>query len=405
MSLALSSIEDFVSLSRIKKFDFFITTATFFCLALITRFIRITVKIHYRRPFSLDDCLVLIGAVCLIAATGLTYSWLDNFYLGVVLAKDVSFGSSLAPEELKSFMNTDLNALFVSTMVLLWTAIFCVKGSFLTFSRPIVKAVGTLETYYIIVTSATIVAWAYRVVQLILKCPKFSEGPMQCFNRDEQLTGGTSAAGAAVDVFTSFMMLSIPTLLYSYIKLSDKQRTALATFYIFVMVIIVVTILPSIDLPGAVFQSDDLPWSVFWSHTGASMAIILASLSAFQTVIVLKSSDNDAPKNAELERSSQNVWWRMSTGKSPEDALPIAPKAAILATTTLTRSEQADLERDSRQAMSRWSVSTLSTRSSQSSIRSKHISVPAFEGGSSVWVTSLGWVHERRSEEYERPFS
>lgn len=179
---------------------------------------------------------------------------------------------------------------------------------------------------------------------------------------------------------------------------------ALIAFSGFSVVTVLTVAFRVADVPGKISLPHDIAWSLFWCHLEASFALIMASLTAFQTTVVLKAATTVNGGEGTLDHQPRDAWWRRST-PIVEDALLVAPRAAIVAPTTLVWGEEQDREKQGGMAMSVWSNSTPNTKSvksSRSSVKSKRISQPLFEGGSSVWVASHEDIKESINEEDER---
>lgn len=129
---------------------------------------RVVVRIYARRSLYLDDYIVLIGVMCLCAATGLVYKGLDKYFRGHALANDPSL-FTLSPNQIDELLKPYL---FVYT-ALVWTAIFAVKFSFLAFFKKLTERMTNIHTYYWIVVVIIVISWLFIMVEPFIICPQF----------------------------------------------------------------------------------------------------------------------------------------------------------------------------------------------------------------------------------------
>jgi hypothetical protein len=126
----------------------------------------------HRRP-TLDDYLVFFSTLCLIAATGVFFADFEYLYLSQALSLDPSIALKTPTDKLTRATQLHLPYLD-SYLVLLWTATFAVKFSFLAFFRQLVQSVGAnMRTYFWIVVACTSLSWMFVIGEPFILCHYF----------------------------------------------------------------------------------------------------------------------------------------------------------------------------------------------------------------------------------------
>ena len=129
-------------------------------------------RIHVRRSLYLDDYIVLAGAMCLCAATGLVYRNCDNYFLGDAMQLDHSLFLKVSPDRTNELLKSSYTYLY-AFLALIWTTIFVVKLSFLAFFKRLIERVTKIQKYYWIVVVITLISWIFLVVEPLILCPHF----------------------------------------------------------------------------------------------------------------------------------------------------------------------------------------------------------------------------------------
>lgn len=180
-------------------------TGLFFCLSALSVVGRIGIRIHARKLPSADDYLVFFGLASLIAGSGVLWSNLNNMYLIQVLYVDPSIAFRVKSNDLLTAMSHFL-AQQVTSLALLWTAIFAVKFSFLAFFWQLVQSVDNIRKYYWFVVVATFVSWLFVIAEPFILCHKFGmESGKSCISQQHTrlMERQCSAAIHTVTRFTS----------------------------------------------------------------------------------------------------------------------------------------------------------------------------------------------------------
>lgn len=139
-------------------------------LALLTVAARIAMRFFTRRKLFLDDYFLIVAMPCVVVATSMLQWGADGLFLYKAVISDVPFVLDAA--DLNELTHvTIVTNVFVDTS---WTAIFCVKFSFLALFRVLIKNVSThLSRYFWCVVVITAVTWAFLVSEAFILCSKF----------------------------------------------------------------------------------------------------------------------------------------------------------------------------------------------------------------------------------------
>ncbi len=124
-----------------------------------------------RRRVCLDDIILVVGFLSLIAATVIFYERARTLYLIFGLSRNDEIITLIASQEISTVYN-QLNWSFGYTTTL-WTTIFSVKLCCFVFFRTLMPL--RLVRYYWVAVALTITAWIYLVLQPLISCPYFGE--------------------------------------------------------------------------------------------------------------------------------------------------------------------------------------------------------------------------------------
>jgi hypothetical protein len=151
-----------------------ISIAVLFSLASLAFLGRIAIRLSIRRRVFLDDCLLVLSFLCLVAATTVFYLRARLTYLIFSLMRGDQVIALIAAEEIDHvFKQMDYAFTYIST---LWSTIFLVKLCYFAFFRVLLKSMSKhFVRYYWTALAFTVVCWIYLVAQTLISCPYFGE--------------------------------------------------------------------------------------------------------------------------------------------------------------------------------------------------------------------------------------
>ena len=149
-------------------------------LSIITATARIALRLHRLRQFAVDDGLLVFSVLCLSAASALLYQVHSKLYYQV----DVSLGKFIPGSDFEAIGLSIQKMLDISS-VLIWTAIFTIKVSFLCFFHKLVDRIRNLTIWWRIVFALVIVCGCICIPFTFSICPDFSQNffGKYCANR------------------------------------------------------------------------------------------------------------------------------------------------------------------------------------------------------------------------------
>ena len=133
---------------------------------------RTALRLHFQRRLCIDDAFLLLACVALTAAVPVLYRAIGPLYSLQELAS-----GRLSATSWSQSAGTNLNAevhryklLHTTYEALVWTAIFAVKFSFLSFFRHIVDRIPSLIIHWKVVGGMNIVACVFCVCFSFMTC-------------------------------------------------------------------------------------------------------------------------------------------------------------------------------------------------------------------------------------------
>jgi hypothetical protein len=140
-------------------------------LAICMVVLRLYIRLRVRRRLFMDDYFVLVAMVTMIGSAYIFHAVSDGIYLYQALQAPNS-RVSMDWSELDTLMTVSSYTLaFVETS---WTAIFCVKFSFLTLFHTLIRNLSNgLSRYYWGVVAFTVLTWAFMLCESPILCAHF----------------------------------------------------------------------------------------------------------------------------------------------------------------------------------------------------------------------------------------
>lgn len=143
-------------------------------LAIVASVSRLCFAYRSQDSLKLEDYLVLFATICLIAETGLVYSFSKRLYVIDAATTHLSVLAYVAnnPSYTNQLLQTGVT--LVSYLTLGWVAIFAIKFSFLTlFYRMLRNVNRKLMVYFWCTVGATAVSGVVIILENFILCPKF----------------------------------------------------------------------------------------------------------------------------------------------------------------------------------------------------------------------------------------
>ena len=142
-----------------------------FGLAIIAFIIRSYVGIRIHKKVHVEDYILLFAVVSLCGATGLAYATLTAQYAMIQLVLH-GFENSLTFELLAEIPRISKQENAVTNIW--WAVIFSVKMAFLFFFRRLISRLRSLNVWWWVATTLTVLAGLVSIAVSWLTCPYFT---------------------------------------------------------------------------------------------------------------------------------------------------------------------------------------------------------------------------------------
>lgn len=106
-----------------------------------------------------------------------------------------------------------------------------------------------------------------------------------------------------------------------------RQKVAVGSFLCLSLVMIAMALVRVSKMPGV--TAIDTPYEIFWQYMEASVAILMASLTAFRTMFVLQKEKKMREERMKRPSYSWRNWGHRKKSNDVEEGLPEVPRATI----------------------------------------------------------------------------
>lgn len=141
--------------------------------AMIAASMRTVLQVHSQRRLYVDDAFLLLACVALTAAIAVLYRAIAPLYFAQGVT-NLEINPVKWSQSSGISVNTEVRSyqvLHLTHEALVWTAIFSVKFSFLSFFRKIVDRIQSLVLYWKLVSAFNVVACVFCVCFSFMECP------------------------------------------------------------------------------------------------------------------------------------------------------------------------------------------------------------------------------------------
>ncbi|KAK8053074.1 hypothetical protein PG996_012375 [Apiospora saccharicola] len=271
---------------KIRLSDFQMAIGSLFALASLAFFGRITIRVWSRRRIYLDDGLLILGYICLVLETAIFYKRARMIYLVFSLMRREEVVSLIATQEIQDVYNQMYWSFCYITFI--WTTIYAVKLCYFAFFRTLLSRMPKpLIRYYWVCVAFTIIAWAFCVLQQLINCPHFGQSSSKCFPTlpiSDGLLSFTYWIGPVLDALTDAAIVSIPILVLRKSQMALLTKIGLSVFLCLSLFMLACSV---VRAAGMYYHGTlDTPWGVFWCHTEACIGVLMASITAYRTVLI-----------------------------------------------------------------------------------------------------------------------
>ncbi|KAJ5799448.1 uncharacterized protein N7518_001516 [Penicillium psychrosexuale] len=307
-----------------------------------TSFIFVVFRIYaqvtsFRRLF-LDDFLVVLAWVIILTAAVIWQVEGKVLYeLYAVSAGTEAFNLEFLPRYNK-FMR--FNAPFE---ILFYSALWCVKFSFMALFYRISAKVKLLRIWWFVVLFCTASVYIASVADIEYKCSFggleyiITECPQPNHVHYENRMFWANCAG---DIITDLMILSIPFLVLWRTRISLRKKLILLSIFsatIFIMVTAVIRVAVEMTYD----RQMNIDWLCFWSFVEVDVAIIVSCVASLRQLFVTSQNQSSSARAAyndtndpilkkSKEGYSQDLSWSVGEVEpSTNDEVPMSPLSVV----------------------------------------------------------------------------
>ncbi|CAI6340528.1 unnamed protein product [Periconia digitata] len=342
-------------MGRIHLSSFRIVCGTLFGVAMACFVLRLCIRLHARRKLFADDCILIIAMSALVGGTiTLFQNDLLLFVTNAMFPASKNPLSTDSPFWIEKVTNTAGTR--IQLAVFAWTAIFGVKFSFFAFFKPLIYSFRGLTIHYWVCLAFTVIAYAVSIAEgvylnRLTSMNPFAPRQRHCSSRVMIFITTTST----LDIISDLMIISIPLLLLRNSLMKPFTKSGIAAFLCLSVFMIVCSLCRASGFLSGKVGLHDLIWRYFWHQVEACVAVLMASITVFRTVLLSsrQSSDNrshDAPQGSSFIRR----WlFKVSHSKKRTDhvsekdfvrvdhlALPTMPSATFTGIRSFIRGNQ-----------------------------------------------------------------
>lgn len=307
--------------SRVDKTTFKVMSLLLGACAVLASTARLLFRYRGEHKFYMDDWFVLFATVCLIAETGLLYSFVDMLYFIEAAMTEVTVIAHIArnPELTAELLNMGPSTL-VAYVTLGWTSIFVIKLSFLALFHRLLRNVSRkLTAYFWCTVVATSLSGVVVIIESFIVCPQIGSNSAQCFIKNNYTFSISSGIVAQLlDIVTDLLIVSIPIILLrmSHLRLQHKLRIAVVVCLSSICIILSIVRL-SAGLRRNVFGKVQfgVTWMSFMLHCEAAIAVMAGSVPALRAVYASR-QDRQIRQNRQHRKSLTRLEEDSSTTKS-----------------------------------------------------------------------------------------
>ena len=318
-------------------------SGTLFSIAIIAAIARTVIRFRVQRRLLLDDFLLGLACVCLIAANILLYEVVPLVYLGDEAIFDYA-SVKLSPGVLRQA--STYQKMLYSNMTLTWAVIYSVKCCFLCLFRQLIDRLKNMIRYWRFVVGITAISFGFCICNEFISCPHFglssacgfslwslvkfmkltlflnsgmcrrpSSGKafpaqlfqylVRCLDRSNELSG----IRPSDQLFWHLpipTVVTIPIWLLWKVKLKPRQKLGLGVFLCLStsMIVIAVVRIGGLRIDAKV----DIVWEVFWQQVECCIAISMVSFTAFRSFFVYDGPRRDGQKVRQWYSSPKRLW-------------------------------------------------------------------------------------------------
>ncbi|KAJ5054219.1 uncharacterized protein L3040_000500 [Drepanopeziza brunnea f. sp. 'multigermtubi'] len=281
---------------------------TLYTVAVFITVLRLAVRYFQMKRLLWDDAFAIFGLISFTVMVVLAELMCEKIYMLITFSE----GGSLGPKYTETKQITDgiIDQLIMQFyfMMLFWTTLWSIKGSFLMFYRRLFTGTDGYMKWWWAVVAFTIATYIASVLTNVMVCLPL----WRRFTLNTQDLCGVVGARRAIWVATTIDILSdifiamLPIRLLFQLRISTSQKLGVGGIFSLVGFIIAVAIVRMIYVLNSISTSDTRHniSVTMWSVLEAGVAVIVGSLPALKSLITKRHGNSTYGSSAKRYKHS-----------------------------------------------------------------------------------------------------
>ncbi|KAL1960605.1 hypothetical protein VTO42DRAFT_7184 [Malbranchea cinnamomea] len=268
-------------------------------LGFITTICRGVLRFRVQGKYMLEDYFALTGFIFLTALTAVITVLTPIFFLArgyMIAAAKNPFTPPPLPIDAMMARQVKALKLMFAQMLLFWSTLWAGKFSLLVFFRRLVIGLPRYMRAFWVVFALVLLTYLGCMISNFLTCKPLSKywsetgcsDPENVRRADESIKFATGA-----DVAADFLIMILPLRLLWNLQISRRQKVALACLFCLGLIVVAVAFIRLHYVTKATSSSQIDPTKMadgplllsLWSHIESSVAVVVANLPAFRSLL------------------------------------------------------------------------------------------------------------------------
>ncbi|KAI9055915.1 hypothetical protein LZ554_000851 [Drepanopeziza brunnea f. sp. 'monogermtubi'] len=262
---------------------------TIYTAAISVTVLRLAIRYFQMKRLLWDDAFAIFGLISFTVMVILAELMCEKIYVTITFTE----GGSLPPKYTKTKQITDniIEQLLMQFyfMMLFWTTLWSIKGSFLMFYRRLFTGTDGYMKWWWGVVAFTIATYIASVLTNIMTClplwRRFSLNPADTCalsNARRSIWVATT-----IDILSDIFIAMLPIRLLFRLRISTSQKVGVGAIFSLVGFIIAVAIVRMIYVLNSIKTSNPrhIISVTLWSILEAGVAVVVGSLPALKSLI------------------------------------------------------------------------------------------------------------------------
>lgn len=306
-----------------------ISCGVLFGIAIIAASSRTLIRLQTQSHLAPDDIFLLLACINLVVCTALFYVLAPGLFVIADLEYDMPRTEPLQP----------IVKMLYIWMTLTWLTLYSVKLCFLFLFKKLVGVFSPMVIYWRFVVGWTAVCFGISSLIWFVNCRSTGQEFRECIDTSFEISRGKTSidrsnvcrdsvdalwtslsfaftvASISLDMVTDMLstydplhpsidrqtnsspqVLSIPVFLLWNMRVPLRQKLGIGIFFSFNVVMLSIAVVRACGLRNA-NGSIDVLWQCFWQQIEITLAVVMASLTAFRAIFTSNTTSSRRPRS------------------------------------------------------------------------------------------------------------